>query len=148
MRISLNLAGLKRTSFGEYALRFVLGGLMTACTGLVAEHFGPEVGGLFLAFPAIFPASATLLAKHETEKKRRAGIDCPVRGRKAAGLDAAGAVLGGVGLAAFAIITWRMLPAYRAWIGLAVALAAWILVSTTLWWLRKRHVRWAGRRHS
>ena len=28
---------------------------------------------LFLAFPAIFPASATLIEKHEKEKKEREG---------------------------------------------------------------------------
>jgi hypothetical protein len=32
--------------------------------GLIAARFGPVVGGLFLAFPAIFPASATLIEKH------------------------------------------------------------------------------------
>jgi hypothetical protein len=29
--------------------------------GLLAKKFGSTVGGLFLAFPAIFPASATLI---------------------------------------------------------------------------------------
>ncbi len=60
------------------------------CTGLIAQHWGPVVGGLFLSFPAILPASATLIERHETEKKKRAGISCRVRGRKAAALDAAG----------------------------------------------------------
>jgi hypothetical protein len=38
-----------------YAIRFVIGGLITTATGLVARKFGPVVGGLFLAYPAIFP---------------------------------------------------------------------------------------------
>jgi hypothetical protein len=73
----------------------VLGGAVTACTGLVTEHWGPVIGGLF--FPAILPASVTLIERHESEKKLSAGIDDRVRGRKTAALDAAGAVLGGWG---------------------------------------------------
>jgi hypothetical protein len=42
----------------------------------------------FLAFPAIFPAGATLVQKHEVEKKRRAGITDRDRGRKATALEA------------------------------------------------------------
>ena len=34
----------------------------------------PVVGGLFLAFPAIFPASATLIEKHGRERKEKAGL--------------------------------------------------------------------------
>jgi hypothetical protein len=34
-------------------LRFVLGGLATIVARLIAEHWGPVVGGLFLAFPAM-----------------------------------------------------------------------------------------------
>ena len=38
---------------------FFFGGLITAVAGVIAQRFGPIIGGLFLAFPAIFPASAT-----------------------------------------------------------------------------------------
>jgi FAD dependent oxidoreductase/Protein of unknown function (DUF3147) len=51
------------TRWHEYLIRFVLGGLVTAATGAIASEFGPETGGLFLAFPAIFCASATLIEK-------------------------------------------------------------------------------------
>jgi hypothetical protein len=70
-------------------------------------------GGLFLAFPAIFPASATLVAKHETQKKQNAGIATSSRGRQAAAMDAAGAALGSVGLAAFALTVWKLLLHYN-----------------------------------
>ena len=49
---------LKNTKGYEYALRFVLGGLATVFTGLIASFFGPVAGGLFLAFPAIFCAAS------------------------------------------------------------------------------------------
>jgi hypothetical protein len=40
--------------------------------------------GLFLAFHAIFPASATLIEKNETEKKDKVGVNAVVPGIKAA----------------------------------------------------------------
>jgi hypothetical protein len=45
---------------------------------------GPRVGGLFLAFPAIFPASATLVEKHEKQKKTatRLGRNNPWHGSR------------------------------------------------------------------
>jgi hypothetical protein len=48
-------------------------------------------GGLFLAFPAIFPASATLIEQHERRRKQGTGGHGTLRGRRAAALDAAGA---------------------------------------------------------
>jgi hypothetical protein len=98
---ALDFSSLKDARWSQFVLRFALGGAVTACTGLVAQHWGPIVGGLFLAFPAIFPASATLIEKHQAEQKRKAGLEGGVRGRKAAALDAAGAVFGGCGLACF-----------------------------------------------
>src|SRR5882724_1592594 len=74
MKILVDLSALRRTHWREHLIRFLLGGLVTVITGVIAKVFGPEVGGLFLAFPAIFPASATLLDKHEREKKQKAGI--------------------------------------------------------------------------
>src|SRR5258705_113842 len=81
MRIRLNLAALKQIKWHEYLTRFLLGGAITVITGLVAKHFGPVIGGLFLAFPAIFPSGATLIEKNEREKKHRAGISHTMRGR-------------------------------------------------------------------
>jgi hypothetical protein len=43
-----------------------------------------------LAFPSIFPASATLIEKHEKEKKEKKGLQETQRGRKAVSIDAAG----------------------------------------------------------
>jgi hypothetical protein len=79
---------------------------MTVVAGLIAARFGPVIGGLFLAFPAIFPASATLIEKHVRERKEKAGLPGARRGKEAAALDAAGAVLGSFGLAAFGVVIW------------------------------------------
>ena len=69
--ITVNLSAIKRTTFREYAIRFFFGGACTAIAGLIAKHFGPELGGLFLAFPAIFPASACLIESSRTPEKSR-----------------------------------------------------------------------------
>jgi Protein of unknown function (DUF3147) len=136
MRISLQLGALRRTRWHEYLTRFVLGGLVTALAGWLAGRYGPVLGGLFLAFPAIFPASATLLEKHERAKKRRAGIGTTIRGRMAAALEARGAVMGALGGMVFAALLWKFLPGGRVSALLFLALAGWFAVSSVLWYLR------------
>ena len=98
MVIKIDLSSLRRTKWHDYLVRFFLGGAMTVVAGLIAKRFGPVVGGLFLAFPAIFPASATLLDRDQREKKRKAGIPVTIRGRLAVALDARGAAMGSVAL--------------------------------------------------
>jgi hypothetical protein len=142
MLIRMNLAALKKTKTSEYFVRFLLGGTVTVITGLIAKHYGPAVGGLFLAFPAIFPASATLVERHQREKKRRAGIKDTLRGRFSAALDARGAVLGAISLVAFAVIVWKGLPTARAPFVLVAALISWLALATLLWRLRRLHTRW------
>ena len=137
MTIHIDLAGLGRTKWHEYAVRFVFGGLITAAAGLIAHRYGPGIGGLFLAFPAIFPASATLVEKHETQKKRRAGLHGVIRGREAAALDAVGAALGCIGLARFALLVWQLLILYDPWIVLGGAAILWLGVSGLCWKIRK-----------
>jgi len=132
-----NLSSLKGTHWTQFAARFVLGGAVTVCTGLIAQHWGPGIGGLFLAFPAIFPASATLIEKHETRKKQCAGMKCATRGRKAAALDAAGAVFGGCGLICFGAVAWWLLPERATLVALGVSGLAWLLVAVSLWWIRQ-----------
>lgn len=140
MQIKIDLASLRRIKWHEYLIRFVLGGAVTVAAGLIAKHYGPVVGGLFLAFPAIFPASATLLEKHELDKKRRAGIPFTIRGRLAAALDARGAVMGALALTAFALSVWKLLPLHNAAMIMAAALGLWLVVATMIWRLRKLHV--------
>jgi hypothetical protein len=138
MRIEIDPSALKKTRWYEFAVRFLFGGLITAATGLIAKKFGPGVGGLFLAFPAIFPASATLIEKHEKQKKERAGLHGSVRGRKAAAVDAAGAAIGSLGLLAFAWLVERLLPSHSAWQVLLGSTGIWLAVSLLLWQMRKR----------
>jgi hypothetical protein len=138
MIIDINLSSLKTTKPHEYAIRFLFGGIVTAAAGVIAIRYGPVVGGLFLAFPAIFPASATLIESHERERKQKAGYDGTRRGRTAASLDAAGAVLGALALLLFAFLLFRFLPSHNAVFVLAAATVAWLALSILLWFLAKR----------
>jgi hypothetical protein len=140
MTASIDLSGLKRSRWYEYAIRFLFGGLITIATGLIARRYGPGIGGLFLAFPAIFPATATLVEKHETEKKRSAGLNGVIRGRRAAGLDAEGAALGSLGLMGFGAVVWLLLPSYGAGIVLSAAAVTWLIVSGVGWMIRKGYL--------
>jgi hypothetical protein len=81
MIVRLHPSALRDVRWYEYAVRFVLGGAMTAIAGFIAARCGPVIGGLFLAFPAIFPASATLVERHARERKEKAGLSGARRGR-------------------------------------------------------------------
>jgi hypothetical protein len=135
MIVRLKASALRDIRWYEYAVRFALGGAMTAIAGFIASRFGPAVGGLFLAFPAIFPASATLIEKHVRERKEKAGLSGARRGREAAALDAAGAMLGSLGLAAFAVVIWLAIE-WSAALALVLATAAWLAVAVVAWIVR------------
>jgi hypothetical protein len=115
---------LRKTSWRQYAVRFAFGGLITAFAGFLGTKYGPAVGGLFLAFPAILPASLTLVKKHE--------------GEEAAGDDAAGAVAGSIGMIAFGALVWTLAAHLAAWGLLLLATIAWLVVSVIVWLLGQR----------
>jgi hypothetical protein len=138
MEPKVQLAALRKTKWSEYAVRFFLGGCICAATGIIARRWGPISGGLFLAFPAIFPASATLVQKHEKEGDRGQPAYGSSRGRRAAGLDAVGSAIGSIGLLAFALIVWRLLPNLAIALVLIVGTLGWLVVAVVLWYLRRR----------
>ena len=137
MKPRFDRSALGQIKWHEYVSRFLLGGAITVATGLIAQRYGATVGGLFLAFPAIFPASATLLEKHERDKKARAGIARSIRGRLAAALDARGAAMGSIALGAFAIVVWKELARHNAALVLVSAFVLWLAFAALLWRLRK-----------
>ncbi len=113
---------LKKTKAWEYGVRFLLGGLITVGTGLVGHAWGPVIAGLFLAFPAILPASLTLVKQHD--------------GREEAIDDARGGRLGSAGLAGFALVVVATAGRVPAPIVLLLATVAWAAVDVPLWFLR------------
>jgi hypothetical protein len=138
--VELKLSALKSAKPHEYLLRFLFGGTATLMAGLIAKHYGPAIGGLFLAFPAIFPASATLIESHEKQRLARIGHDGTIRGRKAAAIDAAGAALGATALIAFALTLGRLLPSHNAALVIVAATVVWTIVACALWELRKNRL--------
>jgi len=139
--IRLQTASLKEGRWYEWILRFVLGGAATVATGVISGRFGPAVGGLFLALPAVFCASATMNESHEKRRKREKGLAGARRGREAAALDAAGAILGSFGLLAFAG-TMAALLERSVTLAFCGALAAWTVVAFGTWkvWQACRHL--------
>jgi hypothetical protein len=137
--INAKLSALKEGRWYEYVIRFALGGATTLIAGIIGDTWGPETGGLFLAFPAILCASVTLVESHERREKREHKVAGHRRGTDAAALDTAGAVLGSIGLASFALAVWWLAPILGI-ASLAIASLAWLLVSVTCWRLR-RNVR-------
>ena len=130
-------SSLREGRWYEYLVRFALGGAATVFTGLISSGYGTVIGGLFLALPAIFCATATLIETHEVRRKREAGLDGRRRGQQAAALDAAGAALGALGLLAFACVFWLVVESstIAAFVG---ASSAWLIVSVTAWYLRRK----------
>jgi len=115
-------AGLRKAEPWEYVVRFGFGGAVTACTGLIAQRYGPAIGGLFLAFPAILPATLTLVERHD--------------GRRDAADDARGSVLGAVALLIFAAVALLLVNVFPPALTLAAATAAWCAAAVALWTLR------------
>jgi hypothetical protein len=138
MRIQIDISGAKLGRWYEYAARFVIGGVVTALTGIIAKQYGPSVGGLFLAFPAIFPASATLIEKEERKKKEQRGLHGEKRGISAASADAAGSSAAALGLLVFGLVVWKLLPRHQTLSVLAVATLVWFAVAVLGWHIRKR----------
>jgi uncharacterized protein DUF3147 len=127
MKPKVSLAALKKTRAREYVVRFLFGGLVTAATGLLSHAWGPAVGGLFLGFPAVLPASLTLVQEHD--------------GRTKAVDEARGARLGSVALAAFALLVFAEIRAVPVAIALVMAAAGWLAIGSGLWWIVHRHDR-------
>jgi len=119
MRPDIQLAAVKKDRPRDWLIRFAFGGVVSVGAALVSHAWGPSVGGLFLAFPAILPATLTL-AKQQS-------------GRQRALEDARGGTLGALALVAFAgTVTW-LLPLLPAPAVLAIAAVVWGAVAAGLW---------------
>lgn len=118
--VGLDRSKLSQTNPPEMLIRFVFGGGIALVSALLGSLFGPKFGGLFLAFPAVLPATLTLIEKKEGTAKAWA--------------DASGGALGAVGLAAFAFTASRLLPT-NPLLALLLALLAWLVVAAGLYFL-------------
>jgi Protein of unknown function (DUF3147) len=117
-RVGFDWSRLRSVRFSELAIRFTFGAAVALLAALVGTVGGPRLGGLFLAFPAVLPATLTLIEKKEGTAKAWA--------------DASGGALGAIGLATFAL-TAVLLLRWNPLLALLAALMAWTVVSVGLY---------------
>ena len=96
----------------DIAVRFGFGAAISLVAGLISLAAGATAGGMFLAFPAILPASLTLIEKKE--------------GTEAALHDLEGTILGAAALGPFALVAGVGLRSASAALVLPAALATWL----------------------
>src|SRR3982074_3760046 len=116
--VGFDWSRLSKTKPSEVAIRFVFGASIALIAALVGHVFGAKAGGLFLAFPAVLPATLTLIEEKEGTTKAWA--------------DASGGALGAVGLAAFALTAFAFLR-WTPLAALVLPLMPWALVSVGLY---------------
>ncbi|WP_067177605.1 DUF3147 family protein [Microtetraspora niveoalba] len=121
-RIRVQPSRLKKVTKREMAVRFVFGAVISVVAALIGRRWGGVTGGVFLAFPAILAATLTLI-QHE-EHKRAPAVQ-----------DARGAMLGAVGMVAYAACVWVLAPRIPAHFALLAGLGVWAAVSAALYFL-------------
>ncbi|MGA8014448.1 MAG: nicotinamide-nucleotide amidohydrolase family protein [Candidatus Dormiibacterota bacterium] len=129
--VRLDLDDLSRLKTHEYLVRFAFGFAISVVAGLAAELFGGRVGGLFLAFPAILPATLTLLEKQN--------------GTAQAVSDIRAAAIGGAALLAFAAVVAAAVRHSPA-LALVGALGSWVVASALIFLGLRTLVRMLGER--
>jgi hypothetical protein len=125
----LDIAELRKTPRRDLVIRFLAGAVTSVVSGVTTIAFGPRVGGVLLAFPAILAASLTLIEQQEDGVEARE--------------DARGAIAGGCAMAMFALVAELTLGHVAGGLALVIAAAAWIAVAFglyfALWWRRAPH---------
>jgi hypothetical protein len=92
-------------------VRFAFGASISVIAGVVSLVWNAKAGGMFLAFPAILPATLTLIEKKESKRQAEE--------------DDEGALLGSVAMFSFGATSVWALAAFAAGTALAVATGAW-----------------------
>jgi hypothetical protein len=146
VRLRLQTASLRETTAAEYAQRFVFGGVVTLAASLIADRWGPVIGGIFLAFPGIFPAAVSLVARHKLSREAEAGKQGLSSAARETSVEAAGASAGTWGLVAFALVVWKQSPKYSFPLVLLSAGFAWASISLFVWTVRDTHRLWPRRK--
>lgn len=108
---SVDLTKLRQVEPKELLVRFALGAAVSIVAAIISKALGARLGGVFLAFPAILPASLTFLQDKE--------------GTRQADRDAIGAVLGGAALVVFAAVGESLFARHNSAVVLVAALGAW-----------------------
>jgi hypothetical protein len=113
------LSKLQEVEPGDLLIRFAFGALISIIAGVVSLVWNAKAGGLFLAFPAILPATLTLIEKNESKREAEE--------------DDEGALLGAVAMVSFAATAMWGLAALAAGLALAAATGAWAATAIVLY---------------
>jgi hypothetical protein len=114
-RIAIEPSRLRDLDVRALAVRFAFGFVISVTVGAIGLVAGDRIAGLFLAFPAILPASLTLIADEDGEDKAK--------------VDAAGACFGAVGLSVYGAASWFLLSRTAPVPAELGALVAWAVVA-------------------
>jgi hypothetical protein len=117
--IALHPGKLREVNWRELAIRFAFGAAVALVAGVVGMLVGAAAGGLWLAFPAILPAGLTLVEHKEH--------------RRQAERDVRGAILGAVGMVAFAVAVYIGVPLVGGLVAVLAALLVWVVVTLGLY---------------
>ena len=121
VRPGVDPSKLRKVRPKDYAIRFGLGAIISIAAGILSKVVGARFGGMFLAFPAILPASLTLIQEKE--------------GNRLADRNAIGAVLGSTALVIFAVIGEAAFTNIPAGLAILVALVGWLVTAFALYGL-------------
>jgi uncharacterized membrane protein len=103
----------------DLAIRFAFGAGISTAAAIIGLAAGARIGGVFLAFPAILPATLTLLEKEDS--------------KRTAENDDVGSILGAAALAVFGVVTWLLVRHDGAPVGLVAAAVAWLGTAVALY---------------
>jgi uncharacterized membrane protein (GlpM family) len=115
----LTLGRLRRVRVRDYVVRFAMGAAISVVAAVVGKIIGVRFGGTLLAFPAILPASLTLIQEEE--------------GTSRADRDAIGAILGAVGLVIFGMVGEATFGRVDPALALALAILGWLVTALLLY---------------
>jgi apolipoprotein N-acyltransferase len=117
--INFSFGSLRESQPRDLIIRFAFGAAISGLAALVTIAVGPRFGGIFLAFPAILPATLTLIEKEEGERKTRD--------------DDMGAILGAAALILFGWLAWSLIPRIGAPLALVIATVGWVAGALSLY---------------
>jgi hypothetical protein len=116
---TVDVGALRQAKPKHFVIRFAFGAAISVVAGLVSLAFGARAGGVVLAFPAILPATLTLIEREGTAKEVEE--------------DDEGAMLGSVGMVAFAVVAAVTLSSLASAVALAAASLAWLVCAIGLY---------------
>jgi hypothetical protein len=119
VRPRLRLDALREVAPRDLLIRFAFGVGISIAAGLVTLAWGARAGGMFLAFPAILPATLTLIAKKKSKQQAEE--------------DDEGALLGSPAMFAFALAGVWGLDRLAPGVALLLALTAWTVVAVGIY---------------